>query len=66
MKGNMGVEGQSLLKDIEDLPEEDEEEKLLVAEQVQSSWPIDIERIDIEPEKQRLGNLVKRINELGV
>jgi hypothetical protein len=66
MKGNMGVESQSLLKDIEDLPEEDKEEKLLVAEQVQSSWPIDVERIDIEPEKQRLGNLVKRINELGV
>lgn len=66
MKGNMGVEGQSLLKEIEDLPEENEEEKLLVAEQVQASWPIDIERIDIEPEKQRLGNLVKRINELRV
>ncbi|KAG5656585.1 hypothetical protein KAF25_000172 [Fusarium avenaceum] len=66
MKGNMGVEGQSLLGEIEDLPEEDEEEKLLVAEQVQASWPIDIERIDIAPEKQRLGNLVKRINELRV
>lgn len=66
LKGNMGVEGESLLREVEDLQEEDEEDKLLVAEQVQSSWPIDIEWIDIEPEKQRLGNLVKRIHKLDV
>jgi hypothetical protein len=65
MKGNIGVQGESLLKEIEDL-QEDEEEELLVAEQVQSSWPIDIEWIDIEPEKQRLGNLVKKTKELRV
>ncbi|KAM0215659.1 hypothetical protein ACHAPQ_011776 [Fusarium lateritium] len=66
MKGNMGVEGEQLLKGIEDLQEEDEEEEMSLAEQIQSSWPIDIEWIDIEPENQRLGNLVKKTNELGV
>ncbi|KAM0241552.1 hypothetical protein ACHAP5_007508 [Fusarium lateritium] len=66
MKGNMGVEGGRLLKEIEDLQEEGEEEEMLSAEQIQSSWAIDIEWIDIEPENQRLGNLVKKTNELHV
>ncbi|KAM0205110.1 hypothetical protein ACHAQI_009473 [Fusarium lateritium] len=66
MKGNMGVEGERLLKEIEDLQEEDGEEEMLLAEQIQSSWPIDIEWIDIEPENKRLGNLVKKTNELRV
>ncbi|SPJ75211.1 uncharacterized protein FTOL_04942 [Fusarium torulosum] len=69
MKCNMGVEGESLLKEIEDLQEEDEEEEeeeFLVAEQVHSLWPIDLDWINIEPEKQRLGNLVKNTKELRV
>jgi hypothetical protein len=66
MKGNMGVEGESLLKEIEDLQEEDEEEELMMAEQVHSLWPIDLDWINIEPEKQRLENLVKKTKELHV
>ncbi|EXL39260.1 hypothetical protein FOCG_18127 [Fusarium oxysporum f. sp. radicis-lycopersici 26381] len=69
LKAKMGRESQLLLKEVdvgEEDGEEDGEEEVVMADQVHSSWPIDIEWIDTDPDKQRLGNLIKETKGLRV
>jgi hypothetical protein len=61
----MGSENHPLLKDVE-LVEDDREEEKIMEEQVNSSWPIDLEWIDVDPEKKRLENLIRKTKELEV
>lgn len=65
MKRNLGAESQFLLKDV-NIGEEDEETRMRMTEQVHSSWPIDIETIDENADKKRLGNLIKETSRLQV
>lgn len=65
LKYKMGRESQFLLKDV-DVGEEDEEEAVVMADQVHSSWPIDIEWIDMDPNKQRLENLIQETKDLRI
>ncbi|KAF4960323.1 hypothetical protein FGADI_970 [Fusarium gaditjirri] len=65
LKVSMESESHFLLKEI-DNEEEDGEEQRVMEEQVNSSWPIDLEWIDVDPEKKRLENLIKGIKELEV
>ncbi|KAJ4007727.1 hypothetical protein NW752_010396 [Fusarium irregulare] len=65
MKRNMGADSYYLLKDV-DIGDEDEEAAIRMSEQVHSSWPIDIHFIDENADKQRIENLIKKINRLGV
>ncbi|RBQ71894.1 hypothetical protein FVER14953_13606 [Fusarium verticillioides] len=63
LKSSVGRENQFLLKEVDD-EEEDAEAERVMKEQVKSSWPIDLEWIDVDPEKKRLDNLIKRTKEL--
>ncbi|KAF5559337.1 nitrogen assimilation transcription factor nirA [Fusarium napiforme] len=65
LKSSVGNENQFLLKEL-DNEEEDEEAERVMEEQVKSSWPIDLEWIDVDPEKKRLENLIKRTKELEI
>jgi hypothetical protein len=65
MKRNLGVESQFLLKDV-DIGDEDEEAEIRMAEQVHSSWPIDIQAIDENADSKRLENLIKQTRKLQV
>ncbi|KAF5559410.1 nitrogen assimilation transcription factor nirA [Fusarium phyllophilum] len=65
LKGSVGSENQFLLKEMDD-EEEDEEAERVMEEQVKSSWPIDLEWIDVDPEKKRLENLIRTTRELEV
>jgi hypothetical protein len=63
LKSSVGRENQFLLKEV-DNEEEDAEAERVMEEQVKSSWPIDLEWIDVDPETKRLDNLIKRAKEL--
>ncbi|KAF4344780.1 nitrogen assimilation transcription factor nirA [Fusarium beomiforme] len=65
LKGSIGSQNDFLLKDLE-IEEEDGEEVKVMKEQVNSSWPLDLEWIDVDPEEQRLGNLIKKTKDLQI
>ncbi|KAG7405461.1 Nitrogen assimilation transcription factor nirA [Fusarium oxysporum f. sp. rapae] len=62
LKGRIGSKNDFLLKEV-GIAEEDGEEKAM-EEQVNSSWPIDLEWINIDPEKNRLDNLIRKTKDL--
>jgi hypothetical protein len=63
MKRNMGTDSHYLLKDF-DIGDEDEEAVTRMSEQVHSSWPIDIEVIDENADKQRIENLIRNTDRI--
>ncbi|KAF5986157.1 nitrogen assimilation transcription factor nirA [Fusarium coicis] len=63
LKSSVGRKNKILLKEVDDEEEDDEEERVM-EEQVKSFCPIDLEWIDVDPEKKRLDNLIKRTKEL--
>lgn len=65
LKLKIGVEAWHLLRDVGYVEDENEDRQALMAEQVHSSWPIDIVGITSDPERQRLGNLVKNASKSG-
>ncbi|KAF4997868.1 hypothetical protein FGRMN_3569 [Fusarium graminum] len=65
LKDSMGVEIKRILQDSEDV-QEDEDEEMLVARQVQSSWPMNMEWIDTNPDDKRLENLINKANEIRI
>ena len=65
MKRNMGADSLYLLKGV-DIGDEDEEAAMRMAEQVYSSWPIDVQAIDENADKQRIENLIRKTDRLRV
>ncbi|KAF4430454.1 Nitrogen assimilation transcription factor nirA [Fusarium acutatum] len=63
LKSSVGRENQFLIKEVDNEKEDDEAQRV-IEEQVKSSWPIDLEWIDVDPEKKRLDNLIRRTKEL--
>ncbi|KAI1044750.1 hypothetical protein LB505_013535 [Fusarium chuoi] len=63
LKGSIGSENSFLLKEVDTVEEGGEEERAM-DEQVNSSWPIDLEWIDVDPEKNRLDNIIRKTKEL--
>ncbi|RKL34074.1 hypothetical protein BFJ72_g9561 [Fusarium proliferatum] len=65
LKSSVGSDNQFLLEEVDDEQDDGEEDKVM-EEQVKSSWPIDLEWIDVDPEERRLENLIRRTKELDV
>ena len=63
MKRKMGADSYHLLKDV-DIGDEDEEAATRMSEQVHSSWPIGIEVIDENADKQRIQNLIRKTDRI--
>ncbi|CAG7565306.1 unnamed protein product [Fusarium equiseti] len=65
MKRNMGADSHILLRGV-DLGDEDEEAAMRMSEQIHSSWPVDIHSIDGNADKQRIENLIRKTDRLGI
>ncbi|KAF5602732.1 nitrogen assimilation transcription factor nirA [Fusarium subglutinans] len=63
LKGSIGSENDSLLREVGVVEEGGEEEKAM-EQQVNSSWPIDLEWIEVDPEKNRLDNVIRKTKQL--
>ncbi|KAH7195460.1 hypothetical protein DER44DRAFT_830667 [Fusarium oxysporum] len=63
LKGSIGSKNDFLLKEV-GIVEEDGEDEKAMEEQVNSSWPVDLEWIDVDPEKNRLDNMIRKTKEL--
>src|SRR6478752_3367387 len=63
LKGSIGSKNDFLLKEV-GIVEEDGEDEKAMEEQVNSSWPVDLEWIDVDPEKNRLDNKIRKTKEL--
>ncbi|KAF5690745.1 NirA-like nitrate assimilation regulatory protein [Fusarium denticulatum] len=63
LKASVVNENKFLLKEV-GIEEEGGEEERAMEEQVNSSWPIDLEWIDVDPEKNRLDNVIRKTKEL--
>ncbi|KAF5260972.1 hypothetical protein FOXYS1_8349 [Fusarium oxysporum] len=63
LKGSIGSKNDFLLKEV-GIVEEDGEDEKAMEEQVNSSWPVDLEWIDVDPEKNRLDNVIRKTKEL--
>ncbi|KAI3578916.1 hypothetical protein IWW34DRAFT_805551 [Fusarium oxysporum f. sp. albedinis] len=63
LKGGIGSKNDFLLKEV-GIVEEDGEDEKAMEEQVNSSWPVDLEWIDVDPEKNRLDNMIRKTKEL--
>ncbi|KAF5973738.1 hypothetical protein FBULB1_8122 [Fusarium bulbicola] len=63
LRGSIGSENDSLLKEVGIVEEGGEEEKAM-EQQVNSSWPIDLEWIEVDPEKNRLDNVIRKTKQL--
>ncbi|KAF5582252.1 nitrogen assimilation transcription factor nirA [Fusarium pseudocircinatum] len=63
LKGSIGSENDSLLREVGAVEEGGEEEKAM-EQQVNSSWPIDLEWIEVDPEKNRLDNVIRKTKQL--
>ncbi|EWY84009.1 hypothetical protein FOYG_13789 [Fusarium oxysporum NRRL 32931] len=63
LKGSIGSKNDFLLKEV-GIVEEDGEYEKAMEEQVNSSWPVDLEWIDVDPEKNRLDNMIRKTKEL--
>ncbi|TVY67814.1 Nitrogen assimilation transcription factor nirA [Fusarium oxysporum f. sp. cubense] len=63
LKGSIGSKNDFLLKEV-GIVEEDGEDEKAMEEQVNSSWPVDLEWFDVDPEKNRLDNMIRKTKEL--
>ncbi|EMT74271.1 Nitrogen assimilation transcription factor nirA [Fusarium odoratissimum] len=63
LKGSIGSKNDFLLKEV-GIVEEDGEDEKAMEEQVNSSWPVDLGWIDVDPEKNRLDNMIRKTKEL--
>jgi hypothetical protein len=66
LKASIGPESQHLLRYVSDIVDEQEDRNILFTERVHSDWALDIIGINEDPEKGRLENLVKTIDEFNL
>jgi hypothetical protein len=58
LKDALGAEAQQLMREVADVTEENDESKSLIRQHVNSSWPVGLSVMTMDPEAQRLGNRV--------
>lgn len=61
VKDTLGAEAQQLMREVADVAEEDES-KSLIHQHVNSSWPVGLSTISMDPDAQRLGNRITDAN----
>lgn len=62
VKDTLGPEAQQLTREVADVTEEDDESKSLIQQHVNSSWPVGLSSISMDPDTQRLGNRIAEAN----
>ena len=62
VKDALGPDAQQLMKEVAEVTEEDDESKSLIQQHVNSSWPVGLSSISMDPNAQRLGNRIAESN----